>query len=470
MDNIIEDHILSQTDKDRKDEIFCSICMNIIKDAHEHKCGTLFCKLCINPILYSTNKCPICRENLSGNIHPSAKADRYISNVKVICYHADCKKELRIGDLSKHLTTECKYEKYDCKECTTSVLYIEKKQHDQDICMGRIVTCALCNNKHKLNLTEKHQETCPEYTRPCGKCKESIKNKDLQSHLTHNCMYSIKNCDNACGYWAMRKLFDPSHHNNCGYRFIQCEYCQSQFRAIGIQEHKQSKCDHRPNKCTKCNLEFKYKDESYHQVYVCEYRPMSCTLCSEKIAARELDTHKKEKCPNREVKCPHCKETHKGWQHKNHIDNTCPEVMMTCADCKVELKRGKYYDHCNNTCPERQVMCPHYDWTGCDKTVKRKDIESHRQNLEYHTALAKDYVKKIKADRDSAYASASRSNYSGHSVHISNPIYEYITEDMRTDSFGRQHIQIYDRDDCCKLCRTRRPESDYLHYTNDPMW
>ncbi len=103
------------------DLLICSICLSVMKDPQQGKCGHCFCIKCIDAVYKATpgnsgkksnrqTKCPTCRGELKENeMMPNLIAKQFINNIKIRCpetIHESASEQCEwigtIGDLSSH--------------------------------------------------------------------------------------------------------------------------------------------------------------------------------------------------------------------------------------------------------------------------------------------------------------------------------------------------------------------------------
>lgn len=121
----IVDLVINKADKENMD-YYCPICKKFLhpNNTSQTECLHIFCTDCINTYMSMneslSKRCPICREYLVEEHNDLKKCNLFaynaLSNIKVRCKNEECKEEIKLIDLDKHLK-DCDYEKKPCPFC-----------------------------------------------------------------------------------------------------------------------------------------------------------------------------------------------------------------------------------------------------------------------------------------------------------------------------------------------------------------
>mgnify|MGYP005627085523 FL=1 len=138
----ISELVINSADKNNMD-YYCPICKMFLHPdkSSQTECLHIFCTECISTHLSMgdslSKRCPICREYLVEECNELKKSNLFaynaLSNVKVKCKNNECKEELKLIDLEKHIK-DCDFEKKPCLFCDDGEGYVksELKKHISD--------------------------------------------------------------------------------------------------------------------------------------------------------------------------------------------------------------------------------------------------------------------------------------------------------------------------------------------------
>lgn len=190
-----------------KEDFYCVICLNLMKEAMQLKCGHGMCKSCLDDLRNSSEKrgvafiCPSCRDEIDNKeVHPVIMIDRITSSVKVKCENSKkgCKWIGELGNLKDHLNMECSFYPISCSF-----------EH----CEEKIERYALAD----------HQSLCPYKTEACCYCKHICLSSELPEHY-HTCQrYPVK-CPNKCSDELMERQVVKYHRSMCSKETVECEF------------------------------------------------------------------------------------------------------------------------------------------------------------------------------------------------------------------------------------------------------
>ena len=121
----ITELIINKKDKDNID-YYCPICKKFLHPdkTSQTECLHIFCTECINTHLNMSEslskRCPICREYLVEDPNELKKSNLFaynaLSNIMVRCKNVECKEEIKLINLEKHIK-DCNYERKPCPFC-----------------------------------------------------------------------------------------------------------------------------------------------------------------------------------------------------------------------------------------------------------------------------------------------------------------------------------------------------------------
>ena len=105
-----------------------------------------------------------------------------------------------IRDVELHLDQEdgCGYMLVSCGQCNESFIRLTLGSHQKQYCPYRPYSCDFCGHKNTVKMiTEDHWPKCDEYPICCpNECNiESLKRKDLDTHVKSNCPLQVISCE-----------------------------------------------------------------------------------------------------------------------------------------------------------------------------------------------------------------------------------------------------------------------------------
>ncbi len=404
-----EELLIDPINESRQEEVFCQICQCFLIEPHEHSiCGKLICKSCLTERKKTHTTCPYCVKPFlvdgNTNVHFSKRIELIVLNLKISCYHTECKKIMCIRDTDKHIKNECEYEPVPCSDCQQNIIRFQLAEHKQ-ICHKRLMVCLLCGILYKFDEHSAHKKVCAEEAVKCriDNCDQMVRNKDLYNHMS-KCDYAILTCAHCKDYKQIRKFYERDNHGNtCPMRLVTCNKCNAKIFAGDLQKHMDITCVERLVSCNFCKQSIVCKHMNDHKSFSCCYRSVLCKLCQTYIIFKNLDKHNTEQCIHRPAKCPHCNDTIKLSELPKH-ETICPEYKTYCSKCNIDIKRKELPCH-SLLCPNVLVACPHNDWTDCTFVCDRKDMDKHSSDKDSHIVMAKKYVKSLEFDRSPQHSS-----------------------------------------------------------------
>lgn len=188
------------------------------------KCGTHFCKTCIEPIYESTKCCPICKGYFKS-IAPNVALERLISGKRVYCYYKDdgCEWVGELRNLDAHLKDEsttiaenCQFYPVACMLCDTPIRRKSMLDHRSFHCLKRLICCDYCEyTSDYTDVTENHIPKCDFAIVKCsnGGCDAQMQRIRLSRHISV-CPETIVRCELASlgcdDYFRRKELY--SHY------------------------------------------------------------------------------------------------------------------------------------------------------------------------------------------------------------------------------------------------------------------
>ncbi|XP_065659981.1 TNF receptor-associated factor 5-like isoform X2 [Hydra vulgaris] len=177
------------------DEHECPVCKMALRKPIQTLCGHRLCLSCAEE-MRKRNKgvliCPLDNSILdSSKIFPDTAIERVIMQLKVKCnnFSNGCEWTGELKILNEHLGS-CKYQTLKClnKPCSTSLLLKNLKEHMENLCIYRLVTCQYCKQKIILSEKQIHEKNCECLPLCCvNQCGMKIMRKEgmRKEHETH---------------------------------------------------------------------------------------------------------------------------------------------------------------------------------------------------------------------------------------------------------------------------------------------
>ncbi|XP_057315486.1 TNF receptor-associated factor 3-like isoform X2 [Hydractinia symbiolongicarpus] len=191
--------------EDVKQDFYCVICLNLLKDAMQLECQHGMCNFCLQSLARSSKQrnveftCPSCRTPIDENkVHPVGMINRVILSLKVKCVNtrAGCDWCGEVSNMKDHQNNTCEFQNVVCDSngCSFKARKFEMTCHKKS-CNFRMVLCDYCQENNVYNDIPAHLRTCPCYPLICSNaCGESIPRKDMISHLQDRCPLRLVDC------------------------------------------------------------------------------------------------------------------------------------------------------------------------------------------------------------------------------------------------------------------------------------
>ncbi|GFR70022.1 TNF receptor-associated factor 6 protein [Elysia marginata] len=189
----------------------CPVCLLVLREPSQTKCGHRFCRECIlRTLKNSSSRCPIDNEPLTeADIYPDNYAKREILNCTIKCPNreAGCEKvfplcELKVGQFATvfvvksftlvknavaHLQ-DCQFTLIPCpNKCGSILPRRDINKHVEKHCGLRIVMCTCCGANIHAQLAQEHIIVCPKVPVKCEHCPQEMTRDMLNHHLQTAC-------------------------------------------------------------------------------------------------------------------------------------------------------------------------------------------------------------------------------------------------------------------------------------------
>ncbi len=214
-----------------------------------------------------------------------------------------------------------------------------------------LISCPLgCGEQMIPRAVSSHLTTCGNRMLPCPKdCGElRVMFKEIQSHLTYDCIRRIVYCE-ACDEGTEQRQMAEHLEKHCAHRIVTCPLqCGKQKKFLEIPRHT-ANCTHRPTSCIQ--------------------------QCGQVMPAITHDDHIKNHCENRRVPCPlKCRGLIVFKLLEQHLNENCLMREHGCRFCSLIMPTVDIVAH-EQICPERLVPCV----LKCDELVASSSMDEHVQ-------------------------------------------------------------------------------------------
>ena len=222
--------ILTENLSDRDNALLvCEICEGIMREACLSGSGKQFCSSCevrdpnspIKRTISFTKRNP-------PKQTPNVAVRRMVDSLKCSCplIGRGCKWLGTLKDCEDHLDT-CGYVHALCKlKCGIVLQRNELKLHEEKKCPFSITECEHCKGELKLGDMSTHLSVCPKMEVSCTmECGKIIYRKDIAQHLILECSLVEVKCLLGCEVKLTRSELKIHVSDNCAMRLIPCEHC-----------------------------------------------------------------------------------------------------------------------------------------------------------------------------------------------------------------------------------------------------
>ncbi|AYV84504.1 MAG: putative TNF receptor-associated factor 4-like [Hyperionvirus sp.] len=143
----------------------CLICHAIPRRPANLKCcGKIYCLECLQKLMTTSTKCPICRTSIkTTDVVSNPYILEKVNGLSIKCTNNECKKIVTIGldgrNIISHLLL-CDYTKGKCSGC--QLLFSNKKYKEHLIenrCPDVMITCKICTKSYSHNNKDSHKNS-----------------------------------------------------------------------------------------------------------------------------------------------------------------------------------------------------------------------------------------------------------------------------------------------------------------------
>ncbi|CAH3170510.1 unnamed protein product [Porites evermanni] len=186
------------------DDLQCVICQLPLKEPVLTRCGHRFCKGCLEEHLKRQEiqahpyTCPSDREvlNREQDIFPDKPTERKILSYAIKCPSEGCHWKGELRNKETHLET-CRFEIVTCvnENCRETMKKKDLNKHVTNTCEWRIRECEYCKEQHPKCHLEDHLETCNKFPLTCpNSCGDLIPREMVSNHIDNDCPLSVVSC------------------------------------------------------------------------------------------------------------------------------------------------------------------------------------------------------------------------------------------------------------------------------------
>ncbi|OQS07308.1 hypothetical protein THRCLA_20181 [Thraustotheca clavata] len=185
---------------------------------------------------------------------------------RLVYCRLECSKSLRWHQRPDHEANECPLRSITCTACNHGMLSQELKKHSRQACSKRLVECKLyggCGEIHRYEDMNFHTESlCVRRKRPChwasNGCDAIIGPPEVRHlHEETTCPYRVVACRNGCGMSDILFAFLENHILwDCPKELKECPLgCGEQMESQYLFGHTESNCGSCPNHQSQCPLD-----------------------------------------------------------------------------------------------------------------------------------------------------------------------------------------------------------------------
>ncbi|XP_071100356.1 TNF receptor-associated factor 6-like [Haliotis cracherodii] len=177
----------------------CAICLLILREPRQTKCGHRFCRGCITKWLRECDvRCPVDNEAIDEReLFADNFAKREILNFKVKCPNSrqGCEVLATLKNVQEH-TDQCAFALVPCpNRCMDILLRRDIPNHVQFNCRRRILQCQNCQKDVSAEGMEHHLTECPLVQVFCQYCGGDFIKQSLSGHHEKDCLDYPVACD-----------------------------------------------------------------------------------------------------------------------------------------------------------------------------------------------------------------------------------------------------------------------------------
>ena len=219
------------------EECPCPVCLEVQLVPYQVSCcGKIFCKSCLDQLVWKRQNCPNCRKYFSRNdCFRDLNTERKINQLRVHCEYnkKGCEWVGRLKDMKELHFAECPYFLVPCtnvtnvkdkkkrpvKRCGVLVQRQELNKHMTELCEWKQVECAHCKSKGTHHfITGVHITVCPDVLVLCSNegCEIKVERKLLPEHRT-SCPKELI----SCRYSSVGQLYSFFHKRQDGFSLLE---------------------------------------------------------------------------------------------------------------------------------------------------------------------------------------------------------------------------------------------------------
>lgn len=207
------------------DNVKCSICWCVYRDASTLSCGHTFCFSCIN----TQKQCALCLQPTTDIVPDYAKR-HYVLGLHVKCSHQDCIVTGSLRAMKDHVSF-CLNRNEECIQCKLIIKSKYFEKHWKEECIYSFISCKKCDQLYRKS----DGHICPEEKIQCESCDwTGIRRK--KEHHDQECLYQIVSCPLAkygCVYIDKRHTM-IQHLNTVEHLVMMSQSIEERLKRIGI--------------------------------------------------------------------------------------------------------------------------------------------------------------------------------------------------------------------------------------------
>ena len=253
--------------------------------------------------------------------------------------------------MTQHFNKDCGLVEESCKlGCGAMKKRIGLKFHEEKKCPYCIAECEHCKGELKLGDMTTHLSVCPKMEMSCEmECGKIMCREDMAQHLKKEC--GMVGCLLGCEVKLTRNELNKHVTETCIRRNVPCEHCKKDLKFSDMSHHIKM-C---PKMEMSCELTYDVvmhrENMAQHLKQDCGLVKESCKLgCGAELTRNELKMHVTETCVQRFISCKHCKVSVRFREMTNHLDK-CPKMEVSCElSCRVVMRRENMAQHLEQEC------------------------------------------------------------------------------------------------------------------------
>jgi ankyrin repeat protein len=328
--------------------------------------------------------CPDCNEPVK-RAYMQDHLDNECSHRRVLCT-LGCPFQIKFFEMPKHHRF-CRERFIVCNLCDQEIRNSAMPNHSNNECPKRRILCPLlCGSYVVAQFIDDHlAKLCSCRPLPCKWCGVSIKEKEKKFHEKGCARHQIQ-CPFACGEFPASEDL-AAHKAACLHRFVECpSKCDTTMKYRELEHHLAHECSERLVLCefgcfsdavSRAVTRLPAKLMPLHLQYECPLRKKVCNLCGEKVLDQDVSRHNESLCPERPVQCRNnrCGKELPLSRRLDHEESRCRFRTIICYQgCNLEVVAIDMNCHMNNLCSMRYLNCT----LGCGERMRWKDMREHQ--------------------------------------------------------------------------------------------